>query len=157
MTRTATHATFVVERDIAAPVEKVWAAFADPEIKAQWFKGDGFTSNVDISEDFRIGGHGVNDADMAEGVRSRFLSTYTDIVEHERIIYTYDMWLNETHASTSLATITFQASERGTLLTVTEQGVYLDGVHGPGMDAANGREHGTNELIDKMITVVLAK
>lgn len=156
MTRTATHATFVVERDIAAPVQRVWEAFANADLKAQWFRGDAFTSNVDISDDFRIGGHGVNDADMGEGVRSRFLSTYTDIVEHERIIYTYDMWLNESHASTSLATIIFAPSERGTLLTLTEQGVYLDGVHGPGHDASAGREHGTNELIDKMIAVIQA-
>ena len=56
------------------------------------------------------------------------------------------------HASTSIATIVFTPIgddiEPATRLTFTEQGVHLDGVHGPGPDAAAGRESGTADLLD---------
>lgn len=150
MTTTQTHATFVLERTYPVPVEQVWTAFADPEKKKKWFCDEECADTADISEDFRVGGHGVNDGDMPGGVRSKYKSTYTDIVENQRIVYTYDMWINDAHASTSITTIVLTAVDGGTLLTFTEQGVHLDGVHGPGPDAAAGREHGTGGLLDQL-------
>jgi hypothetical protein len=62
------------------------------------------------------------------------------------------MWLDGVHASTSITTIVFEPSRDkghpGTRLTFTEQGVHLDGVHGPGPQAAAGREAGTAGLLD---------
>jgi uncharacterized protein YndB with AHSA1/START domain len=53
------------------------------------------------------------------------------------------------HASTSITTIVFEPTDDGgTRLTFTEQGVHLDGVHGPGPDAAAGREEGTRQLLE---------
>lgn len=150
MTTTQTHATFVIEREYPAPVEQVWQAFADPEVKARWFGTDDFV-DVERSDDFRVGGVAVNDGRRGpDGPLSRFRSTYTDIVEHERIVYTYDMWLDDAHASTSITTITFEPNDGGTRLTFTEQGVHLDGVHGPGPEAAAGREEGTGWLLDRI-------
>lgn len=150
MTTTQTHATFVIEREYPAPVEQVWQAFADPGVKARWFGTDDFV-DVERSDDFRVGGAAVNDGRRGpNGPLSRFRSTYTDIVEHERIVYTYDMWLDDAHASTSITTITFEPHDGGTRLTFTEQGVHLDGVHGPGPEAAAGREEGTGWLLDRI-------
>lgn len=150
MTRTQTHATFVLEREYPAPVERVWEAFADPEVKAKWFGSDEFV-DVQRTEDFRVGGVSIDDGRHgADGPLSQFRATYTDIVEHQRIVYSYDMWLDEAHASTSVTTITFEPTDVGTLLTFTEQGVHLDGVHGPGPDAAAGREEGTRGLLENI-------
>lgn len=150
MTLTQTHATFVLERQYPVPVERVWEAFADPDVKAEWLGSDEFV-DVRRSDDFRVGGvmtddgrHGVG------GPLSRLRATYTDIVEHQRIVYTYDMWLDEAHASTSITTILFEPSDSGTRLTFTEQGVHLDGVHGPGPEAAAGRQEGTGWLLDQI-------
>jgi len=151
--RTQTHATFVLERDYAAPVETVWAAFADADVKSQWFGGGDFT-DVEVSEDFRVGGAAVSNGTGEGGHRSEFRATYTDIVEHERIVYAYDMWLDGVHASTSITTVVLEPTATGTRLTFTEQGVHLDGVHGPGADAAAGREHGTGWLLDRITAVV---
>ena len=149
---TQTHATFVIEREYPAPLDRVWAAFADPEIKRQWFGSDGFV-DVERTDDFRVGGVAVADGyPTAGGPLSRFRAVYTDIVPNERIVYSYDMWLDDTHASTSISTIVFEPidapSGTATRLTFTEQGVHLDGVHGPGPEAAAGREHGTAALLD---------
>lgn len=155
-TRTATHATFVIERTYDAPLSAVWSAFADADIKARWFGTPPGISDHVQSEDFRIGGLAINDATFASGERSRFRATYTDIVERERIVYTYDMWLDDRHASTSITTVEFAAAGDRTQLTFTEQGVHLDGVHGPGPDAAAGREHGTRELLEGIETALAA-
>jgi uncharacterized protein YndB with AHSA1/START domain len=125
-TRSQTHATFALERVYPVPIERVWEAFADPEIKRQWFGSPEFI----------------------------------EIVPHERIVYTYDMWLDGVHASTSITTIVFEPSEDeghpGTRLTFTEQGVHLDGVHGPGPQAAAGREAGTAGLLDAIGALLVA-
>ena len=147
---TQTHATFVLEREYPAPVQQVWQAFADPEVKAKWFGGDEFVI-LDRSDDFRIGGVSAETSTYGEGgPRGVFRGTYTDIVEQQRIVMTYDMWLEDAHASTSITTILFEPSEAGTHLTYTEQGVHLDGIHGPGPEAAAGREEGTGVLLDQL-------
>lgn len=155
---TQTHATFVLEREYPVPADRVWAAFADPEIKAQWFGGSEFV-DVRRGDDFRVGGTWIDDGRPSEdSPMSRFRATYTDLVEHERIVYSYDMWLDDAHASTSLTTIALQAVDTpegpATRLTFTEQGVHLDGVHGPGPEAAAGREMGTDGLLDALGTVL---
>lgn len=143
MTITQTHATFVLEREYPVPVDRVWQAFADPETKAKWFGSDDFVE-VERTDDFRVGGVSTDDGRHGvDGPMSRFRSTYTDIVDQERIVYTYDMWLDDAHASTSVTTVVFEPIDGGTRLTFTEQGVHLDGVHGPGPEAAAGREEGT--------------
>jgi len=150
--RSQTHATFVLERYYPVPVERIWDAFADPEMKRQWF-GSGDFVERERREDFRVGGVAIHDARHGKsGPLSQFRATYTDITPHERIIYTYDMWLDGVHASTSITTIVLEPSvdgdSSGTRLTFTEQGVHLDGVHGPGPQAATGRKEGTAGLLD---------
>jgi uncharacterized protein YndB with AHSA1/START domain len=150
--RTQTHATFVLERDYAAPVDRVWSAFADADLKKQWFGPDDI-EDAEVSEDFRVGGVAINHGTM-QGCRSEFRATYSDIVDHERIVYVYDMWSDGVHASTSITTIVLEPTAGGTRLTFTEQGVHLDGVHGPGPEAAAGREHGTGWLLDRIRPLV---
>jgi uncharacterized protein YndB with AHSA1/START domain len=79
------------------------------------------------------------------GPKSRFLATYTDIVELQRIVFTYDMWADDRHMSTSITTIVLQPEPSGTQLTYTEQSVHLDGI-----DSPEGRETGTAGLLDSL-------
>jgi uncharacterized protein YndB with AHSA1/START domain len=144
--RSQTHHDFTLERTFPVPLEAVWAAFADQEAKRLWFAAE--TEGLSMTaydEDFRVGGHGMNEGSFHGGPSHRFRSTYTDIVEHERIIYTYDMWLDDTHISTSITTIVFEPAEGGTRLTLTEQGVHLDG-----HDSGEQRELGTAGLLDDL-------
>ncbi|OJX67962.1 MAG: hypothetical protein BGO95_06310 [Micrococcales bacterium 73-13] len=151
---TQTHATFVLEREYPVPVARVWQAFADPEVKARWFGSEDFVE-VERTDDFRVGGVSTDDGRRgADGPLSQFRATYTDIVEHRRIVYSYDMWLDGVHASTSITTLLFEPIGTGTRLTFTEQGVHLDGVHGPGPEAAAGREEGTGFLMDQLGAVL---
>ena len=142
--RSETHSSFTLERSYAVPVERVWHAFSDAEARDRWFGGEGFTI-TEKAHDFRVGGVTMEDGEWHGGPRSRFVASYTDIVEHHRIVFTYDMWIDERHLSTSLQTVTFTPDGDGTRLTLTEQGVHLDGI-----DTPEGREEGTSGLLDQL-------
>lgn len=143
--RSQTHATFVVERTYPVPVRTVWNALSDNDARDQWFSGGPTFEAHQKSHDFRVGGHGTEEGQWIGGPRSRFTSTYSDIVDEERIVFTYDMWLDDRHISTSLTTITVEPDGNGTRLTYTEQGVHLDG-----LDSVEGREEGTQQLLDTL-------
>jgi uncharacterized protein YndB with AHSA1/START domain len=143
--RTQTHATFVLERTYPVAVEAVWHALSDTAAREQWFGGGAEFDVRDKSHDFRVGGHAVEDGQWHGGPRSRFDATYTDIVEHQRIVFTYDMWADDRHMSTSLTTMVLKAEPGGTRLTYTEQAVHFDGI-----DTPEGRETGTAGLLDNL-------
>ena len=136
------HATFTVERTYAASPARVFAAFADPDRKARWFGpgDDGTKAHLD----FRVGG-----AESLAGSSFRYDAVYQDIVEDQRIVYTYDMHLDGQRISVSVATIELTPAGAGTRLVLTEQGVFLDS-----LDQPSFREKGTNELMDKLSTTL---
>jgi uncharacterized protein YndB with AHSA1/START domain len=141
--RSETHATFVIERSYPVPVSAVWHALSDNDARDQWFGGGAEFDTHEKSHDFRVGGHGIEDGKWHGGPRSRFESTYTDIVDLQRMVFTYDMWVGDRHMSTSLTTIAVEPDGDGTRLTYTEQGVHFDG-----LDTVEGREEGTGGLLD---------
>ena len=138
--RSVTHATFVLERNYDAPPSRVYDAWADPEAKARWFGG----GEAAYEMDFRVGGREHNRGTMGNNTYS-FDALFQDIVEDERIVYTYDMHLNGQRISVSVATVEFKPKGDGTQLVLTEQGVFLDGFDDPRM-----REQGTGTLLEAL-------
>lgn len=145
MKRSASHATFVIERDYPHPPAKVFAAFSNAKSKAKWFVGPDNWEKSNHQLDFRIGGKESVSGGPPRGETHYYNATIWDIVENARIVLAYDMHLNETRISVSLATTEIKASGAGTKLIYTEQGVYLDGY-----DDAGSREQGTRELLDNL-------
>ena len=140
------HSTFVIDRGLDAPLARVWQAFADPVQKHEWFGTSDDWATVEDTDDFRVGGTAVSEGEFHGGPVSRYVATYTDIVEPRRIVVTYDMWLDGAHISTSLATYEFAADGPDrTSLRYTEQGAHLDG-----LDSAAGREEGTRGIFDTL-------
>jgi uncharacterized protein YndB with AHSA1/START domain len=66
-----------------------------------------------------------------------YTAIYWDIVENERIVYTYEMALDGTRISVSLTTVELRPDGSGTQLRLTEHGAYLDG-HAPVAERAEG-------------------
>ena len=143
--RSQIHATFVIERTYPVPVATVWHALSDNDARDQWFTAGEVFQASEKSHEFRVGGHGIEDGQWHGGPRSRFHSTYTDIVDRKRIVFTYDMWADGQHMSTSLTTIALEPDGGQTHLTYTEQGVHFDGI-----DSPEGREEGTRGLLDQL-------
>ncbi len=139
------HGSFTLRREYGAPVAMVFKAWADKEAKARWFAGPAGWREVIREQDFRAGGHERLKGAFPSGRVSDFRCGYRDIVENERIVYVYDMYVDGTKISVSLATVEFAKSGNGTELTVAEQGAFLDGY-----DDAGSRERGTNDLLDNL-------
>ena len=77
--------------------------------------------------DFRVGGRERRRA-VGRRRHTTFDAVYHDIVPNERIVYTYEMHLDDRKISVSLATLQIKPAGAGrTKLSVTEQGAFLDG------------------------------
>lgn len=144
--RSIVRGTFKVERRIKASPAKVFAAFADPKIKAKWFGAPGGEVN---DYDFRVGGWESSKGDIPGGGSYSYDANYRDIVPNNRIVYTYDMLMNGERISVSLATVELTADGSGTHMVVTEDGVFLDG-----LDTMEQRRDGTEQLMDALVKAV---
>ncbi|MBN9554533.1 MAG: SRPBCC family protein [Alphaproteobacteria bacterium] len=147
--RSIVHASFTITRIWDAAPARVFEAFARQDAKDKWFAGPGNWTLVSRSFDFREGGIETMAGRWESGRVTRFDCVYRDIVPPEngegRIIYTYNMFVDERKISVSQAAIELKAEGKGTKFALTEYGDYLDGY-----DDAGSREHGTNLLMDAL-------
>jgi uncharacterized protein YndB with AHSA1/START domain len=143
--RSSHHATFVIERKYPALPARVFAAWADPTVKAGWFSGPSAWVKEGYVLDFRVGGREHLRTFAPGGKVHQYDCRYQDIVPDERIVYSYDMHVGEVRISVSLATIEFLPDGAGTRMKFTEQAVFLDGY-----DDSGSRERGTAELLEKL-------
>jgi uncharacterized protein YndB with AHSA1/START domain len=145
VTRTVVHDTFVIDRTYAASPARVFTAFADPSAKVRWF-GETVDKDTPHEIDFRVGGREVLKGSAPDGGPSfTYEALYQDIVDNERIVYSYEMTMDGRRISVSVATVEFLDDDAGTRLILTEQGAYLDG-----LDTREAREQGTRELLDAL-------
>lgn len=144
--RSVVHATFHLERRYDASPSQVWRALTDPVAKAKWFGAP--SEKVEIIEralEVRPGGRERLKGRWGGGVVSTYEATYYDVIENERLVYCYEMHLDDRKISVSVATLQLWAEAKQTRLMLTEQGAFLDGY-----DDAGSREHGTRELLDAL-------
>jgi uncharacterized protein YndB with AHSA1/START domain len=150
--RTVVHATFALERDLAATPARVYRAFAEPSEKAAWFQPPaGWATSSEYALDFRVGGEEHLTAIPPDGVAHRYEARYIDIVADTRLVLAYAMYMGENRISASLLTIEMSATPGGSHLVFTEQGAFLDGY-----DDAGAREEGSEALLDQLTAYVEA-
>jgi uncharacterized protein YndB with AHSA1/START domain len=143
--RKATHDTFRIERNYNATPARVFAALSQMEHMNHWFKAPPEWGDDQIELDFRVGGGMRSAGGPKGGPVHKFFSHYYDIVENERIIHAYEMYLDDKRISVSVATFELRAAGKGCQLVLTEQGVFLDGFDDPKL-----REQGTQGLLDQL-------
>jgi uncharacterized protein YndB with AHSA1/START domain len=139
------HADFTIERQYDTTPAQTFSAFADPTLKEAWFAVPESFENRVWELDFRVGGGEVNSGGPAGGSIHTFRSRYHDIVADERIVFTYDLSVDDRLMSTSLTTVQLFPAEGGTRMVFTEQGAFFDG-----LDEPAEREHGTGKLLDAL-------
>ena len=143
--RSIVHGSFTLTRVYDAPVARVFQAFADQEAKNKWFAGPPGWKLAKRVFDFREGGREHLSGRFDNGTVTSFDCIYHDIIENERIIYSYVMEMSGRRISVSQASLQFKAEGKGTKFTITEYGDFLDGY-----DDAGSREHGTGQLLDML-------
>src|ERR1043166_2116659 len=132
---TTIHNTFSIERSFPKPLDRVFAAFADPAKKRRWY-AEGVTHDVEMFEmDFRVGGiertkYRFNASTPFQGVVLSSEGVIQDIVPNQRIVMTSTMSFGDKRISTSLITIELVDAGEGTDLILTHQGAYFEGADG---------------------------
>ena len=139
------HTTLTIERHFNASLPKVFNAWAIAEQKRQWFACHGDWTPLEFRLDFRAGGSESNRIASTDGVVHTCQARYIDIVENERIIYAFDMMLDDKRISVSLATVTFTPEPARTKMSFVEQVVFLDG-YGDNGSRLMGTEIGFDNL-----------
>jgi uncharacterized protein YndB with AHSA1/START domain len=144
------HHTFVLERTFPKPVERVYAAFADPAKKRRWF-ADGHTQTVESFEmDFRVGGketarYRLGDNTPFPGVPMVHDGYFLNIVPNKRIVSGSTMTVGEHCISASQGSFEFLPSGTGAKLVFTHQGAFFENSDGPKM-----REDGWVQILAKL-------
>jgi uncharacterized protein YndB with AHSA1/START domain len=142
------HTSFSIERTFPVAPSRVFAAFAEPELKAKWFHGPDGWEPRKLTFDFREGGHETAAGEVPGQWSSRFEADYHVIEPDSQIVYSYVMYHDEVRLSVSVTTVELDALDDGaaTRLVFTEQGAYFEGG-----EAANAdREEGTTGLLKQL-------
>ena len=139
------HATFTLERVFDASPSRLFHALVDKTAKARWFAGCGDYVMLEHEMDVRPGGGERARGRWSNGLISTFEALYFDVAPNRRLIYTYEMKLDDRKISVSLATLQIAPAGAGSQLTLTEQGAFLDGY-----DDAGSRERGTAFLLGRL-------
>ena len=136
---------FTIERRFRQAPAETFRAFADPELKRRWFGAPASWTDVVRELDFRAGGSELSVGRDTSGTLHEFRSRYHDIVDGERIVFAYDLLLDERLISVSLTTVEVRPDGAGTRLVFTEHGAFFDDLEDPAE-----REHGTGLLLDNL-------
>jgi uncharacterized protein YndB with AHSA1/START domain len=144
--RSVVHGAFRLERTYDATADEVYRALSEEAAKSRWFFGPAGWRLIERVMDFRVGGRERVQGRFEGGVTTTFDAVYHDIVPLERIVYAYEMHLDDRKISVSLATLQIKPEgQRRTRLLVDEQGAFLDGY-----DDSGSRERGTADLLDRL-------
>jgi uncharacterized protein YndB with AHSA1/START domain len=140
------HTTLVLERTCAAPVERVFAAFANPEERAIWGAPTETAAFIYDKVDFREGGEDVFRCGDKSNPQYRGVTTYYAIAPNERIISSEVVETKGRKLLISMSTTTFEPEGTGTKVTVTVQLTSL-----AGEDMLNGAKFGHNASLDNLV------
>jgi uncharacterized protein YndB with AHSA1/START domain len=152
----------VIEREFAAPRERVWMAWTVPDLVMRWWGPKGFTTPV-CRISLRVGGSYLTCMRSPEGKDYWSTGVYREIVPLERIVAT-DSFADEkgniVPATTygmspdfppeMLFSVTFEEIEGKTKLRLRHSGLP------PGPDMEGARE-GWNQSLDKLAELLSSR
>ena len=151
MTTPAVHSTFLIERSYPVPTDRLFRAFADPELKRRWFAvGEHHLEHFEM--EFGVGGverlrYRLGDQTPFPGLVLESEGRILDLVPEERLVMAATMGFGDMTISASLLTFEFAAADAGSTLLCTHQGVFFEGADGPQI-----REMGWQALFDRLAT-----
>src|SRR6185437_11173412 len=140
------HATFVFERASDAPIDRVFAALANPVGRAQWGVPSEKAALVYEQADFREGGQDIFRCGPKHDPQFRGVTTYLDIVPNGRIVSTELVEANGRKLLATMSTTTLRPRGAGTTITVTIQATSL-----AGEDMLAGVKSGTGASLDNLV------
>ena len=138
------HATITLERSYPAPLEWVFAEFADPVARARW-SAPSEDALIYDEADFRIGGKDVFRCGPKGDPKFRGETHYLFIVPNGRVVSSETLDMDGQRLAVSLTTLDFEPTKDATNLTVTVQ---LVSFVGSGM--IHGYESGNKSALENL-------
>ena len=131
----------VINKMIQAPVDKVYAAWTNPELIKQWF-GPGQMAVPEARADVRVGGEYLIHLHDGEADSDHIVSgQYEEVVPNEKLVFNW-MWKDGTDRTQ--VTIEFRSQgDNGTLLTLTHRGFSQQ-------EFADKHNYGWNACLDSL-------
>ena len=135
-----------------APVDKVFSAWTNPQVLAQWFGPEGFTV-THTSMDLRIGGEYSIEIVSPNGKMIRHFGTYLDVQSNKQLIFTWilsdqDCSGSDGHNVDTLVTIVFSGNEQQTTLKLTHEKL-------PDQQSLNGHKFGWTSSLQCLETILI--
>jgi uncharacterized protein YndB with AHSA1/START domain len=138
----ASRPSLTLTRRLNAPLEKVYAAWADPQKLTQWFGPSKIRPGTLKAEmDVRVGGRYRISFEQESGEYSEVGGVYREVVPNARLVFSW-AW-HSTPERESLVTVQLRPDGAGTLLTFHHE-QFAD------QTARDNHERGWNELLGKL-------
>lgn len=140
----------VVSRQLAAPPERVWSAWTDPDQIIKWWGPHGFTTTIDVM-DVRPGGfwrhtmHGPDGTDYPNDIR------FVEVVEPRRIVYVHSGGPEGVPHGGFVGTWTFEPEGDGTRLTMR---LTFESAADRGRAADGGALEGARQTLERLSTAL---
>lgn len=122
MTDQATPGTVQLHRILAAPPERVYRAFLDPDALVRWLPPHGFTAKMHAFEAGVGGGYRMSFTNFGTGSSHAFTVKFVELVENARIVHT-DRFDDPGLPGEMRVTITLGKSIAGTELRIVQEGI----------------------------------
>jgi uncharacterized protein YndB with AHSA1/START domain len=146
MTLTTLHVTLVFEREIPAPVEKVFTAFSDPVTRTEWGAPSDTAVVIYDETDFREGGQDRFRCGSRSNPNIHGTTRYLDIIANRRVVSSETIVVEGKRLCASLTTLELTPDGGKTKLKSTTQ---LSSFIGE--DMVKGHETGTNASLDNLV------
>jgi len=142
----ATKPSLTIKRRFAAPPEKVFSAWTDPEKVKHWM-GPGEVKVLRSEADARKGGRYRWVMQSPDGEEHDVSGVYREVIPNEKLVFTW-AW-KTTPERESVVTLTFKPDGDGTLFTLMHEQFFDD-------DARNRHEHSWTGAMEKLERFVSA-
>lgn len=145
----------VLERDIDVPVEKVWAAWTEPERLKRWFTPAPWTT-VGCEIDLRPGGYFRTVMRSPEGQEFPGEGCYLEVVPNRRLVWTDALQGGYRPAAEPFFTAAILLEPRGAGTHYTAIAIHRDEV-GRKKHEAMGFHHGWGAALDQLVAMETAR
>jgi uncharacterized protein YndB with AHSA1/START domain len=112
--------SLTLKRRLAAPAEKVYAAWTDPAQLVRWFgPSNTVPDSVRAELDVRVGGRFRASFKTDDGEHHEVGGTYREVVPNEKLVFSW-AW-HTTPERESLVTVLIKSEGEGAMLTLTHE------------------------------------
>jgi uncharacterized protein YndB with AHSA1/START domain len=146
MSPTTLHATLVFEREVPASIDKVFAAFADPDARAAWGAPSDTAVVIYDEADFREGGQDRFRCGSKQDPNIHGTTRYLEIVANRRVVSCETIVMGGKRLCASLTTLELAPDDGKTRLKSTTQLASFIGD-----DMVKGHETGHTASLDNLV------